>query len=45
MIDEQEMNATLVKIGKDYRWCIPEERDSFLYSYKDILSEKHYPPR
>jgi hypothetical protein len=40
MIDENEIDATLIKIGKEYRWCIPEERNSFLYSYKDILSEK-----
>ena len=45
MVDEHEIDATMIKIGKEYRWCILEERDSYLYAYKDILSEKRYPPR
>jgi hypothetical protein len=47
MINEQEIEAVLIKIGDEKRWCIEifNPDDNYLYAYRDILSEKTYPPR
>jgi hypothetical protein len=44
-MSEPNINGILIKIQKEYRWCTAVlNNDGSVYSYKDILNGKSYPP-